>query len=187
MTSNDLLRLSARDAAELSRALLGATDRFRIRVHGQSMRPSIRDGDRVVIARITDGEVRRGDILCLLTPGGRVLIHRLIRFRSVRGGVCLTTCGDARCAPDPPAGRQQVLGRVVEIERDDRRRAPDGLWARHAGLAWSGAFRAGLLLRRAIRRILPSRTPARDRRSSPVRQSCPRFPASRFAKRQATR
>ena len=152
--SSATVRLCARDAAELSRAVLAAAERFRIRVHGQSMRPFIRDRDTIVIARTPAAELRRGDIVGIVTPNGRLLIHRLTRARRQRDGLRLITRGDARGEPDPPAGHQQVVGRVVEIERGGQTHAPVGVLARWAGLAWSETFRGTLFLRRITRRVL---------------------------------
>jgi hypothetical protein len=76
---------------------------------GVSMRPFIEGGkDSVVLEHPAD--IRTGDIL-LCRVGTSYVLHRLIAL----SGDSLTLMGDGNIAGVEHCGRQDVLGRVVEI------------------------------------------------------------------------
>ena len=86
----------------------------RIEAVGTSMRPSIDDGDWLLVdfgAR----DVRTGTIV-LFPLGERMVVHRVIgRARRGRGPRALRTKGDARLDPDPPLAPADVLGVVRAV------------------------------------------------------------------------
>jgi hypothetical protein len=112
------------------------------------MRPFIRDGDMVVISSIDPLKLRVGEVVCGVLPGGRAVIHRLIRIEPGSGGLLLTTRGDSRVVCDPPLQEDQVLGRVDSVERGKRSLALNRWWMRMIGLAWNYGFQGYIALRR---------------------------------------
>ncbi|MDA3040923.1 MAG: S24/S26 family peptidase [Actinomycetota bacterium] len=75
-----------------------------IEVSGESMLPTLRAGDRIVI--MADLEPRLGDVVVFVDAPGRTVVHRLVA--SVGGSiVCL---GDNRATFDTPVPRSQLVG-----------------------------------------------------------------------------
>lgn len=110
-------QLCCDDAAffELSRFLLEKGIALRFRASGGSMHPSIRDGDIVLAVPVGDRPIARGDVLLYPTPGGSIVVHRVIR-RDRHGRVLPK--GDA--APWSNEGwiePSSVWGRVIRVER----------------------------------------------------------------------
>jgi signal peptidase I len=135
-------RIEVLDAAV--EALGGAGLSGVVPVTGSSMRPTMRDGDRLV-GDFQPGTLRHGDIL-LFRQDGQLVVHRLVGRRSRSGEVGLVTRGDGRLMPDPLVLRDRVLGIVTAAERggiwrDFRSRGPRAYgWL----LAWHARFWTGV-------------------------------------------
>ena len=106
----------------LSREVLSEQSPLYFSVRGGSMWPLIRNGDRVLLRRVREEQLERGDIFCFSTPR-RWVVHRLIaRLREARGEVRLLTRGDANWCSFESTAPDQVQGRVVAIRRAGRER-----------------------------------------------------------------
>jgi signal peptidase len=115
----------------------GATPEMPVR--GNSMRPVLRDGDRVRLVPMTHAGARLGDVVLRVEPSGPI-VHRVVGWWPARGGWRLLTKGDGALrldSPLPPAG---LVGRVVARVRGNSVRQFEGPAMRlHA---WSRAFRS---------------------------------------------
>jgi hypothetical protein len=105
---------------EVSRALLQQGLCVRFRPGGRSMQPTIRDGEAITVAPVRAAEVRRGDILLYGTQKG-LIAHRVLGIT----GDCeadrrFILRGDCSSTADEPVRAEQVLGRVVAVEREGR-------------------------------------------------------------------
>ncbi|MGA8013871.1 MAG: C25 family cysteine peptidase [Candidatus Acidiferrales bacterium] len=113
-----LKTLEKRDSRQFTVVCEAALDdglRVRFRADGRSMQPNVLDGDTVVVAPISAGKPRRGDIA--LTRGDRgFVLHRVLGWDQLTGA--LITRGDAGRENDAPTGK--LLGKVIAIERDGR-------------------------------------------------------------------
>ena len=104
----------------LSTDLLQSGYGVRFRPGGFSMYPTIRDGEAVTVEPIHAHEVRRGDILLYRTMRG-VIAHRVVSIaEDANAGRVFTLRGDSLAACDAPVNTEQVLGRVVSVERKGR-------------------------------------------------------------------
>lgn len=131
----------------LSAELLADGLMIRFRASGQSMTPTIQDGEAITVAPVHVVDVRRGDIL-LYRSGRGLLAHRVVRIEPQRDGAPqLTLRGDASLTEDEPIAAAQVLGRVVSVERDGREFALAGRGARWRRVA----VKAGAQLKGLIR------------------------------------
>jgi len=81
------------------------------------------------------------------TSRGQVVAHRVIGRRTVDGRPVLITCGDGAGRSMDRASEDQVLGRVVSVERDGKTRR----LSRAAGLLWAAVSLARWLGRRVLR------------------------------------
>ena len=85
------------------------------------MRPTIEDGDNITIARVDLADVKPGDIL-LYRRHRRAIAHRVVDIRTTANEItALVLRGDAKAASDAPIAPEQVVGKVVAIERSGAR------------------------------------------------------------------
>jgi hypothetical protein len=88
----------------------GATVRFR--AEGDSMYPTIRNGETITVIAVSADEVVCGDIL-LCRHRARLLVHRVVRAVASAGGLTFELRGDAKASCDAPVGSGAVIGRVI--------------------------------------------------------------------------
>lgn len=143
-------------------ALLREGQAVRFRAAGLSMEPSIRDGDAITVVPVPLEEVRRGDVV-LYRTGDRLLAHRVMgRARGVEGLVLVRA--DAPGWEEERVPARDLLGRVEAVEREGRRVALRGPFARRvAGLA----HRIGRRLsasRPSASAVRPPRSPSGSRK-----------------------
>ena len=97
---------------------------LRLRVFGSSMAPALLPGDLVSVQRATLEEISMGEIV-LFQRDNRLFVHRVVGTHGncVANGTnesYLTTRGDRLLQDDPRVSSQELLGRVVSVERDNR-------------------------------------------------------------------
>jgi hypothetical protein len=123
------------------------------------MRPFIRDGDILGIQPAAAADVRVGDVVFFQAQHGNVLAHRLVRRAThMDGTILLIARGDATSRCDAPVRPEQLLGKVVNIERRGERIELDRgvmsllgpLWARLPLIS----LRAYPLWRRSTQRVM---------------------------------
>ena len=115
---------------KITAELLRRGNRVRFRAAGASMQPTIEDGELITVAPVGPGSVKRGDILLYQNERG-VVAHRVVGV--VKGTVTINggdsppylIRGDASVSCDPPVAREQVIGRVVAVQRAGRSRPLD--------------------------------------------------------------
>ncbi len=128
------LRLNRDDFGALSAAVLERGDSLRFRAPGDSMRPFIRDGD-VLLVR-PGLEIRLGDVVLCRAGEGRLLAHRVTRVDRQSHPCSIVLQGDACPWPDGKLPLDNVLGRVVAVERGARRIRLDAGLPRWLGRLW---------------------------------------------------
>jgi signal peptidase I len=100
--------------------LLALGHAVRFQADGWSMHPTIRFGETIVIEPLGQSPVRVGDVL-LYRRGQGAIAHRVIQVAcSTAGRRRLILRGDAADCRDSPIELEQVLGRVVGVERGGR-------------------------------------------------------------------
>src|SRR5439155_7199851 len=103
-------------SAQLVQAGLEGGNPFRFRIVTESMRPSLRPGDDVIVQQVAWQQLRTGDVV--LCDSGRMLVaHRLLGIRSNAGELLLVTKGDANWRADAPYELRAYRGKVVRVER----------------------------------------------------------------------
>jgi len=113
------LHWNAEGAALVAEALrnnVGSRQTVRLRVHGESMLPTLWPGDVVEIESCSREDVQPGEIV-LAQREGRLFLHRLASRCTPNGFVM---CGDSMPAPDPPYTSEALLGRLVRREEEGR-------------------------------------------------------------------
>lgn len=112
-------------------------------VVGHSMRPLLRDGDRVRVRSLRPSEPDPGQIV-LYVARGQWVMHRVLRTSAAR----VKTRGDASWSADAPVERVAVLGVATEVER----------WGRWFRLEWplplARTYRRAMVAARVAKRLL---------------------------------
>ena len=104
---------------ETSEQLLRAGVSVRFCAGGQSMHPTIRDGETIIVEPIAPGKIQRGDIVLYRLRNG-VVAHRVVRIERRGAALVFTPRGDAMPACDAPIAAAEILGRVVAVQREHR-------------------------------------------------------------------
>jgi hypothetical protein len=131
MTAPEPIELTHPEFATLARELIDAGQTISFIARGSSMWPAMPDGARLRLEP-SGGKLRCGDVVCLVSRAGGVLVHRLVH----RGETWVQTQGDAVVGPDEQVESRAVLGVV-------RAQADTPTLRKCAGLAFSMASRAG--------------------------------------------
>ena len=132
------MKANPSDFLELSQEILEQGALLRFRAPGNSMHPFIENGDILVVEPSNGAQAHIGDVIFYRRPDGGLIAHRLIKIDMAGGSTILTTKGDSLDYFDPPLRLEQVLGRVIAVERDGRRlrldsslnKAMSSFWAR---------------------------------------------------------
>ncbi|MCX6269856.1 MAG: hypothetical protein NTU44_01310 [Bacteroidetes bacterium] len=96
----------------------------RVTVGGRSMWPWIRKGDVAIIEPFSPGEEPLRGQLVVFPGAGKLIAHRLIAVRMTSAGKRFFTKGDACTRSDSPLEREQILGHLVSLERNGRKKIP---------------------------------------------------------------
>jgi signal peptidase len=139
MTENDRVFL------EISLELLRQGCRVRFRPGGQSMHPTIKDGEAILVEPANPAQIKRGDIILYRFERG-VIAHRV---KNIPSSDTFITRGDSSFTDDQPVPLNDVLGRVVAVERNGRAVALVGQAARwrRIGRILSGWLKGWLVKR----------------------------------------
>lgn len=118
-------------------ALLGRGGRRGIlSMTGESMGPTLRSGERVLV-EFEARDIARGDLV-LYRQLDYLVVHRVLGPATREVDPALRTRGDGSPGLDPPLERSRIRGRVVALERD-------GTWYRLDGGA-AAAYALGVAL-----------------------------------------
>ena len=95
---------------------------IRFRAPGDSMYPTICDGDLITVEPILPFDVVVGDIILYRHQSG-VVAHRVVDIEAPQSSVlspqhCFTLRGDAAINNDFPVHADQILGKIVSLERN---------------------------------------------------------------------
>jgi signal peptidase I len=126
------------DFLELSRGILEKGNSVRFQAKGWSMRPLIRDGDFIIVSPVENSSIKTGDVVFYSTAGNKVIVHRLIRKYKQKGRMTVFIKGDASFSTPVKMDIQNVLGKVIAIERNGRKKRVDTKLHQLIGLFLSG-------------------------------------------------
>ena len=107
------------------RALLATGHAARFRATGDSMYPTIRDGDCLHVVPCETSRLRRGDVILAASERG-LTAHRIVRIRESGGAMAITTRGDNAFRSDASIEAADVLARVEQISRGGSAPRPPG-------------------------------------------------------------
>ncbi len=108
------------DFLELNKAVLKNGNILRFRIKGKSMQPFLRDKEIVLIESFQPEELKAGDIIFYRVPPSQIVIHRLIQRDKSSGKILFITKGDASFYFDPYVNPEDILGKIIAVERDGK-------------------------------------------------------------------
>ena len=115
---------------DLSTELLGRGKRVRFRAPGRSMYPTIRENEAITVEPVVPQDVKVGDII-LYRFGDSVVAHRVMRIEKREGNASrFILREDTWGTLDEPVEAEQILGKVVSVERAGRNIDPYSIRAK---------------------------------------------------------
>ena len=125
---NGVLINGAKIFPELISDLLTDGHMVKFRAPGDSMYPTICDCDLITVEPMEPSDIIVGDIILYCHKNG-VVAHRVINIEAPQSSALsplhfFTVRGDAAINYDTPVSSEQILGKVVSIERNGRRIDP---------------------------------------------------------------
>ena len=107
---------------------------LRCKVRGWSMYPFIQTNDIILIEPKSSAGFTTGDIVFFRRPKGNYVVHRLVKKN---GSASLITKGDNSNHYDEIIHISQVMGRVIQIERDGKQMSLKGGLHQHINRAFA--------------------------------------------------
>ena len=104
---------------ELVEEVLKRRSKFRFRALGSSMSPIIRSGDLVTIVQFEASDLALGDVI-LFRNNGKFFLHRIIKKYFINNSTKFITKGDFLTTSDPCIESEQILGKLITLERGNR-------------------------------------------------------------------
>jgi len=122
-----IAHLRETDLLELSKDIFRKGKSIRFQAKGWSMRPFIRDGDFIVVSPIENSSIKTGDVVFCITTENKVIVHRVIKKykKDEDNRIIMFIKGDATFSSPEKVEMQNVLGKVVEVERNGRKKRLD--------------------------------------------------------------
>jgi hypothetical protein len=134
----ELIHCGGDDFYELSKDVLARGACLRFQARGNSMRPLVRDEDILEVQPIGFAEVKVGDMIFFRGHQGNMLAHRLVnKTRAEDGETTLIAKGDTASQFDRPVRPDQLFGKVISIERGQKRVELDSGLIKLIGLLWA--------------------------------------------------
>jgi signal peptidase len=128
------------DLSELCKDIFRKGKSIRFQARGWSMRPFIRDGDFIVVSPIENSSIRTGDVVFHLTTENKVIVHRVIKKykKDKDNRITMFIKGDATFSSPENVEMQNVIGKVVAVERNGRKKRLDTKFYQIKGLLLAG-------------------------------------------------
>jgi len=117
--------LKEADLLGLSREILKKGHSVRFQAKGWSMRPFIQDGDIITISPTEDSSIKVGNVIFYRGDENNIIVHRIIKKSRKDGNTVLFVKGDASLSPPEKVDLKNVLGTVIEVERNEQKKRLD--------------------------------------------------------------
>ena len=128
------------DLIELSKDIFRKGKSIRFQAKGWSMRPFIRDGDFIVVSPIENSSIKTGDVVFYLTTENKIIVHRVIKKykKDKDNRIMMFIKGDATFSYPEKIEMQNVLGKVIAVERNGRKKRLDAKLYQTKGMLFAG-------------------------------------------------
>lgn len=103
----------------ISEELLESGYSIEFQATGNSMHPTIKDGEMITVQPLRISDIKAGDVVLYRNQTG-VIAHRVVRVEQ-RDHIQLILRGDASETFDAPVDAHQILGKVISTTRADKK------------------------------------------------------------------
>jgi len=145
--------LKRTELRELSTEILTRGGSFSFRARGFSMVPFIQDGDFLIIEPVKASNLDIGDVAFYRFGRDRLVAHRVIGREMRKEKEILIMRGDSNTGYDDRVHAEQVLGRVVSVQRGKKLICMDGGPRRLMALLWVKISPNGPLLSQCVKAV----------------------------------
>jgi GNAT superfamily N-acetyltransferase len=121
---------------------------LRVRAGGTSMVPFISDGDILLVERSDPSALKPGTVVVYRFDSDHMVAHRFMGLARKETATLLKLRGDASAGPFEYVEPEQIVGRVVALQRAAGIRVIDTWYWRRMGLMWARTQRAASLILR---------------------------------------
>ncbi|MEW6052908.1 MAG: signal peptidase I [Nitrospirota bacterium] len=90
---------------------------LRVKVTGRSMAPFLNGGEVLTIKQIPVPSLQVGDLIFFTAADNSLLLHRVVRMQRREKVNIVQTKGDALRGLDDPVCAENILGKVISVER----------------------------------------------------------------------
>lgn len=111
--------------------LLEAGKKVKMHVQGNSMRPFLRNGDKVILVPPSSLQIKKG-IVVLTGSSIGIVLHRIIQM----DGDCCLLAGDAHSKQVEKAFIRDIIGIVTEVNRCGNNIRLDSPYSRFLSFLW---------------------------------------------------
>ncbi|MGQ5396156.1 MULTISPECIES: signal peptidase I [unclassified Paenibacillus] len=87
---------------------------------GNSMFPFIRKGDICRFIPCDASALKKGDIILFHTPTGQLIAHRYYELKPINNQMQYLFKGDTNLGFDMPVSREQIIGKLIQIQKNKR-------------------------------------------------------------------
>ncbi len=135
-----IAHLKDADLLELSKDIFRRGKSIRFQARGWSMRPFIRDADFIIVSPIENSSIKTGDVVFCITTENKVIVHRVIKKykKDKDNRITMLIKGDATFSSPEKVDIKSVLGKVVAVERNGRKKRLDTKFYQIKGLLFAG-------------------------------------------------
>lgn len=147
------LSLKQAELSSISNEVLERGGLFCFKAHGSSMYPFIRDGDILTVQPIEIETLTIGDVAFYRSAWDRVIVHRIVEKKITNGQCVLIMRGDSGLNTNEHVPVDQVLGRVMSIQRGQKIIQLDDKFWKLTSRLWITSYPLSTLFLRAVLRI----------------------------------
>ncbi|KKI92978.1 hypothetical protein WQ54_05560 [Bacillus sp. SA1-12] len=84
---------------------------------GMSMYPFIQKGNICRFEAFNENTVKKGDVLLYHSASGQLIAHRFLRIKQINNQSHYVLKGDTNLCSDEPVKQEQIIGKLVTINR----------------------------------------------------------------------
>jgi signal peptidase I len=128
-----MIRIPSSQTAALVQSALAHGGTLWMTIEGDSMKPFLQRGDRILIQSRSVASLRSGDLVTF-TDGATVCTHRLLGKNSTGDRTLLVTKGDLCGRWDRPVPAESILGKGIAVLKGRRMIGLDGIQGRALNL-----------------------------------------------------
>ncbi|MGM7721194.1 signal peptidase I [Metabacillus sp. Hm71] len=132
--------------------------------YGTSMYPFIQKGNICRFVEFNEKTVKKGDVLLYHSESGQLIAHRFLRKKQINNQPYYVLKGDTNLCSDEPVRQEQIIGKLVTINRLNKKIYNDD----YTAILWSNLILSFPLMSKVLSAYLSFKAPNRTRSGVPL-------------------